>query len=54
MTEGRFGYEETAYLLLFGACPPGPAHRLRGTALRPPGLPPMFTEDMILKAPSPM
>ena len=25
VSEGRFGFEETAYLLLFGACPPGPS-----------------------------
>ena len=37
VSEGRFGFEETAYLLLFGPAHLGPAHRLRGTALRPPG-----------------
>ena len=54
VSEGRFGFEETATCFSSAPCHPGPAHRLRGTALRPPALPPMFTEDMILKAPSPM
>lgn len=52
--ENRFGYEETAYLLLFGALPT--AEQLRQFCqimedFRP--LPRGFTEDMILKAPSP-
>ena len=50
--EGRFGFEETAYLLLFGALPT--RQQLSDfnavlSQLRP--LPPNFTEDMILKAP---
>ena len=54
MAENRFGYEETAYLLLFGALPT--ADQLLQfdeimAAYRP--LPAGFTEDMILKAPSP-
>ena len=54
MGEDRFGYEETAYLLLFGALPT--AQQLTQfnellAHLRP--LPRNFTEDMILKAPSP-
>lgn len=54
MAEKRFGYEETAYLLLFGALPT--AEQLRQFCqimedFRP--LPSGFTEDMILKAPSP-
>ena len=53
-SEGRFGFEETAYLLLFGALPT--RRQLDGfnavlSQLRP--LPDNFTEDMILKAPSP-
>ena len=52
MSEGRFGFEETAYLLLFGALPTRKEladfnHVL--SELRP--LPPNFTEDMILRAP---
>ncbi len=54
MAEHRFGYEETAYLLLFGALPT--AQQLLQfdqimSDYRP--LPPGFTEDMILRAPSP-
>lgn len=51
--EGRFGFEEVAYLLLFGDLPSKQKlkdfSRLIGN-LRP--LPEGFTEDMILKAPS--
>ena len=53
-SEGRFGFEETAYLLLFGALPT--QKQLSGfLALMEEfrELPAMFTEDMILKAPSP-
>ena len=45
MTEGRFGYEETAYLLLFGTLPTqAQLYRLSGTfwpisAACPPTLP---------------
>ena len=51
-SEGRFGFEETAYLLLFGALPT--RQQLADfnavlSQLRP--LPVNFTEDMILKAP---
>ena len=54
MSEGRFGFEETAYLLIFGALPT--AEQLRQFCqimedFRP--LPRGFTEAMILKAPSP-
>ena len=54
VSEDRFGFEETAYLLLFGQLP----DRARLDAFRQilgesHTLPPMFTEDMILKAPSP-
>ena len=53
MSENRFGFEETAYLLLFGALPTREQLKLFQRALsghQP--LPPMFTEDMILRAPS--
>ena len=53
MSEGRFGYEETAYLLLFGVLPTaeqlGVFHDL---LVQYRTLPMGFTEDMILKAPS--
>lgn len=53
MREGRFGFEETAYLLLFGALPSAEQltmfHQLISENR---ALPPMFTEDMILKSPS--
>lgn len=52
--EGRYGYEETAWLLLFGSLPS--AQRLVGFQrflARVRELPGTFTEDMILKAPSP-
>lgn len=53
VSEGRFGFEETAFLLLLGKLPT--AEELERfsamlSELRP--LPRMFTEDMILKAPS--
>ncbi|MFP3937747.1 MAG: citrate/2-methylcitrate synthase [Phycisphaerae bacterium] len=51
--EDRFGFEETAYLLLFGQLPDGDQlksfHRLLGQKRV---LPEGFTEDMILAAPS--
>lgn len=53
-SEGRFGYAETAYLLLFGALPT--KQRLADFEAFMEAhhdLPSMFTEDMILKAPSP-
>ena len=53
-SEGRFGYAETAYLLLFGALPT--KQRLADFEVFMEAhhdLPSMFTEDMILKAPSP-
>lgn len=53
MREGRFGFEETAYLLLLGALPTaaqlGDFTRLLSARH---SLPRAFTEDMILKAPS--
>ena len=53
MSENRFGFEETAYLLLFGALPTREQLTLfqRALSVHQP-LPPMFTEDMILRAPS--
>ena len=54
VSEGRFGFEETAYLLLFGALPTRDQLVTFDQVLaeyRP--LPPGFTEDMIIKAPSP-
>ena len=53
VSEKRFGFEETAFLLLMGRLPNreelGKFTELL-SEMRP--LPPMFTEDMILKAPS--
>jgi len=52
--EDRFGFGETAYLLLFGALPT--REQLAGFEAfldANHDLPSMFTEDMILKAPSP-
>ncbi|MCD8377088.1 MAG: citrate/2-methylcitrate synthase [Oscillospiraceae bacterium] len=50
---GRFGFEETAYLLLFGALPTqGQLEQFKGLLTQYNTLPRMFTEDMILKAPS--
>ena len=53
MSENRFGFEETAYLLLFGALPTREQLTLfqRALSVHQP-LPTMFTEDMILRAPS--
>ena len=52
--EGRFGYAETAYLLLMGALPTKEQLAAFETFLDANhDLPRMFTEDMILKAPSP-
>ena len=54
MSEDRFGFEETAYLLLFGALPTGEQLDMFKHALTAhQDLPNMFTEDMILRAPSP-
>ena len=54
LKEGRFGFEETAYLLLFGALPTrAQLTAFEGLLSAHRALPPMFTEDMILKAPSP-
>ena len=52
--EGRFGFEETAYLLLMGALPSWEQLDAFCQLLSScHTLPHMFTEDMILKAPSP-
>ena len=52
--EGRFGFEETAYLLLFGSLPDRKQlDAFRSMLNRYRTLPSGFTEDMILKAPSP-
>ena len=51
--EGRFGYEETAYLLLFGSLPNQEELNTFCALLNHyRNLPPGFTEDMILKGPS--
>ena len=53
MTEVRFGYEETAYLLLFGTLPTqAQLSGFRDLLAHFRSLPANFTEDMILKAPS--
>ena len=52
--EGRFGFEETAYLLLFGALPTrAQLEGFQALLDQCHTLPRMFTEDMIIKAPSP-
>lgn len=54
MGEGRFGFEETAYLLLFGALPSREKlEQFQAALAAHRDLPHMFTEDMILRAPSP-
>ncbi len=54
ISENRFGYEETAYLLLFGSLPSfGQLEEFRELLGRWSELPQGFTEDMILRAPSP-
>ena len=53
MSENRFGFEETAYLLLFGALPTlAQLAEFKDILNHYRALPPMFTEDMIIKAPS--
>ena len=50
----RFGFEETIYLLLFGELPTqDQLDQLEAILSSSRELPPSFTEDMILKAPSP-
>ena len=54
VSEGRFGFEETAYLLLFGVLPTREQLTTFQQLLSDNHtLPHMFTEDMIIKAPSP-
>ena len=54
MSEDRFGFEETAYLILFGALPTAEQLQMFQNVLTAHHtLPHMFTEDMIIKAPSP-
>jgi citrate synthase len=54
MAEGSFGYEEVAYLLLMGRLPTAEQFSQFDAILSAARqLPPDFTEDMILKAPSP-
>lgn len=51
---GTYGYEEVAYLLLMGELPNKQQYEQFNAILaRARQLPPSFTEDMILKAPSP-
>lgn len=53
MSEGRFGYEETAYLLLFGTLPnKSQLQAFCDLLAHYRSLPAGFTEDMILRAPS--
>ncbi|MBP1736674.1 MAG: citrate synthase [Oscillospiraceae bacterium] len=53
MSEGRFGFEETAYLLLFGVLPTrSELAEFEEILSNYRELPRDFTEDMILKAPS--
>jgi citrate synthase len=53
VSEGRFGFEETAYLLLFGSLPDAPELCGFGRIIAEyRELPEGFTEDMIMAAPS--
>jgi len=52
-SEDRFGFEETAYLLMFGTLPNmEQLEQFQNILAYFRNLPPSFTEDMILKAPS--
>ena len=52
--EDRFGYEETAWLLIFGSLPtPEQLKKFRDILAQCRELPEDFNEDMIMKAPSP-
>ena len=52
--EGRFGFEETVYLLLFGKLPDRKTlQKFTEILAQSRELPDNFTEDMIIKAPSP-
>jgi len=51
--DGRFGFEEVAYLLLFGTLPtPAELDEMRALLGDKRELPTGFTEDMVLRAPS--
>ncbi len=53
ISEKRFGYEETVYLLLFGQLPSSKELEDFSTLLRScRSLPPSFTRDVIMKSPS--
>ena len=53
VSEGRFGFEETAYLLLFGTLPTkSQLQNFEALLAEYRALPDRFTEDMILSAPS--
>lgn len=53
LTEGRFGFEETAYLLLFGELPTGQQlGAFQGLLNKYRTLPTNFVRDIIMKAPS--
>lgn len=53
ITENRFGFEETAWLLLFGSLPTsGQLERFKETLGSLRELPDNFVEDMIMKSPS--
>ncbi len=53
LSENRFGFEETAYLLLFGSLPDGEAlTQFRETLSACRTLPRNFTRDVLMKAPS--
>ncbi|MEG0035862.1 MAG: citrate synthase [Oscillospiraceae bacterium] len=53
ISAGTYGYEEVAYLLLMGKLPNKQQYERFSTILsKSRALPPQFTEDMILKAPS--
>ena len=54
VADGRFGYEETVWLLLFGKLPSAEQLEMfRELLSEASELPPFFAEDMIIKAPSP-
>ncbi|MDL2219061.1 citrate/2-methylcitrate synthase [Ruminococcaceae bacterium OttesenSCG-928-O06] len=53
LSEGRFGFEETTYLLLFGELPNKPQlDEFKALLHTYCSLPPKFTRDIIMKAPS--
>jgi len=53
LKEKRFGFEETTYLLLFGELPTaGELSKFRTSLMENMSLPPSFTRDIIMKAPT--